>query len=144
MNPKSDIAEELTAVAPPEVAEVRPGEELDWDSLLSYLQAHLPELGSDFRVLQFPNGSANLTYLVEVGDVRLVVRRPPFGQIAPGAHDMGREYKTLSRLWRHFDRAPRAFLFCDDHSVVGSDFLVMDYRDGRGDLGRGPGVDGVA
>ncbi len=131
MNPKSDIAEELRAVAPPEVAEVRPGEELDWDSLLSYLQAHLPELGSDFRVLQFPNGSANLTYLVEVGDVRLVVRRPPFGQIAPGAHDMGREYKTLSRLWRHFDRAPRAFLFCDDHSVVGSDFLVMDYRDGE-------------
>ena len=92
---------------------------------------HLPELAGDFRVLQFPNGSANLTYLVQIGDRQLVVRRPPFGQLAPGAHDMRREYRTLSRLWQQFDRAPRAFLFCDDHSVVGSDFLVMEYREGE-------------
>jgi aminoglycoside phosphotransferase (APT) family kinase protein len=37
----------------------------------------------------------------------------------------------LSRLWRYFGRAPRAFLFCDDHSVIGSDFLVMEYREGE-------------
>jgi aminoglycoside phosphotransferase (APT) family kinase protein len=128
---KTDRENGLTVTVPPEVAEVRPGEGLDWTALVSYLRANLPDLGHDFRVLQFPNGSANLTYLVQVGDVRLVVRRPPFGQIAPGAHDMGREYRTLSRLWRHFDKAPRAFLFCDDHSVVGSDFLVMDYREGE-------------
>jgi aminoglycoside phosphotransferase (APT) family kinase protein len=116
---------------PPEVAAVRPGEELDWHALAAYLRSNLPELGDDLRILQFPNGSANLTYLVQIGDVRLVVRRPPFGQIAPGAHDMGREYRTLSRLWRHFDRAPRALLFCSDHAVVGSDFLVMEYREGE-------------
>ena len=131
MDPKMDMAELDTATPPPEVAEVRPGEELDWDALVTYLRANLPELGDDFRVLQFPNGSANLTYLVQVGEQRLVVRRPPFGQIAPGAHDMRREYRTLSRLWRHFDKAPRALLFCDDHAVVGSDFLVMEYRAGE-------------
>jgi aminoglycoside phosphotransferase (APT) family kinase protein len=118
------------AVPPPEVAPVRPGEELDWGALHRYLRHHLPELDGEFEVLQFPNGSANLTYLVRIGNQPLVVRRPPFGQIAPGAHDMRREYRALSRLWKAFDRAPRALLFCDDPSVIGSDFLVVEYRRG--------------
>jgi aminoglycoside phosphotransferase (APT) family kinase protein len=83
------------------------------------------------QVLQFPNGSANLTYLLRKGPRELVLRRPPFGQIAPGAHDMKREFKVLSRLWRYFDRAPRAYLFCDDHVVVGADFFVMERRRGE-------------
>jgi aminoglycoside phosphotransferase (APT) family kinase protein len=117
--------------APPEVAPVRPGEELDWEALSRYLHANIAALDGDMRVLQFPNGSANLTYLVQFGTRRLVVRRPPFGAIAPGAHDMRREHRTLSRLWRRFDRAPRAYLFCDDHSVIGADFLVVEYRAGE-------------
>lgn len=117
--------------APTEVAPVRPGEELDWASLEGYLRANIAELDGDMTVLQFPNGSANLTYFVQFGEQRLVVRRPPFGVIAPGAHDMRREHRTLSRLWRRFDKAPRAFLFCDDHSVIGSDFLVIEYRAGE-------------
>lgn len=82
-------------------------------------------------VLQFPNGSANLTYLLQIGDTELVLRRPPMGEIAPGAHDMKREYKVLSRLWRQFDRAPRAYAFCDDPSVLGADFFVMERRRGE-------------
>ena len=83
------------------------------------------------EVLQFPNGSANLTYLLRVGSHELVLRRPPFGQIAPGAHDMKREFKVLSRLWRHFNRAPRAYVFCDDPAVLGADFFVMERRRGE-------------
>jgi aminoglycoside phosphotransferase (APT) family kinase protein len=131
MQDRVGSAQAETGVVPPEVAPVRPGEDLDWDSLARYLRDLLPELAGDLRVLQFPNGSANLTYLVQFGEQRLVVRRPPFGKIAPGAHDMGREFRTLSALWRHFDKAPRAFLFCDDHAVVGSDFLVVEYRSGE-------------
>jgi aminoglycoside phosphotransferase (APT) family kinase protein len=86
-------------------------------------------------VLQFPNGSANLTYLIRFGDLELVLRRPPFGTLAPGAHDMRREYKVLSRLWKQFDRAPRALLFCDDASVAGADFFVMERC--RGEVIRG-------
>jgi aminoglycoside phosphotransferase (APT) family kinase protein len=82
-------------------------------------------------VLQFPNGNANLTYLLRLGGHELVLRRPPFGQIAPGAHDMRREYRVLSRLWRHFDRAPRAYLFGDDPAVLGADFFVMERRRGE-------------
>lgn len=124
--------------APPETDAVRAGEELDWASIEAHLRTHLPDEVVDdgpFRVEQFPNGSANLTYLISFGARELVLRRPPFGTIAPGAHDMKREYRVLSRLWRHFDKAPRAYLFCDDHSVGGADFFVMERR--RGEVIRG-------
>jgi aminoglycoside phosphotransferase (APT) family kinase protein len=121
----------VTAAPPAETAPVRPGEELDWASLEAYLRANLPELEGPFAPLQFPNGSANLTYLLRFGGTELVLRRPPFGTVAPGAHDMKREYRVLSKLWTIFDRAPRAYLFCDDHSVIGSDFVVMERRVGE-------------
>jgi aminoglycoside phosphotransferase (APT) family kinase protein len=114
-----------------EVAEVRPGEALDWDRLVPYLRGAIADLDGDFSVRQFPNGSANLTYLLRFGQRELVLRRPPFGALAPGAHDMRREYKVLSRLWRHFPPAPRAYHLCQDHDVVGADFLVMEYRHGQ-------------
>lgn len=126
--------EPWTLKEPPELAPVRPGEELPWDRLAEYLVPRLAEqgrpVGGDMSVQQFPNGSANLTYLLSFGDEHLVLRRPPFGQIAPGAHDMRREFRVLSKLWRSFDRAPRAYLCCVDHSIVGSDFVVSEYRTG--------------
>jgi aminoglycoside phosphotransferase (APT) family kinase protein len=115
---------------PPEYGPVRPGDELGFDQLADYLQASIDGLGALVSVHQFLNGAANLTYLLEFTDRRLVIRRPPFGQIAVGAHDMKREYRALSRLWRSYDRAPRGYLLCDDHSIIGSDFLVIEYRPG--------------
>lgn len=123
---------------PPEVAAVREGEQLDWGAIERWLRAHLPaelDLEGPLEVLQFPNGSANLTYLVRLGGTELVLRRPPFGTLAPGAHDMRREYRVLSRLWRHFDKAPRAYALCEDHAVAGADFFVMERR--RGEVVRG-------
>jgi len=122
---------------PPETEAVRAGEELAWDAIETFLRAELaPEITDGrFGVEQFPNGSANLTYLIAFGDHELVLRRPPFGTIAPGAHDMRREYKVLSRLWDSFDKAPRAYVFCDDHDVAGADFFVMERR--RGEVIRG-------
>jgi len=120
---------------PPEVAVVRPGEQLDWTALDRWLRPRLgdvlPGVDGPLEILQFPNGSANLTYLLRVGSHELVLRRPPMGQLAPGAHDMKREFKVLSRLWRSFDRAPRAYLFGDDPSVLGADFFVMERRRGE-------------
>jgi aminoglycoside phosphotransferase (APT) family kinase protein len=122
----------------PELAAVRGGEALDWDRVEAYLRANLPaelDVAGPFEVLQFPNGAANLTYMIRFGDLELVLRRPPFGRLAPGAHDMKREYGVLSRLWANFDRAPRAYLFCDDAEVAGADFFVMERR--RGEVIRG-------
>ncbi|MEL6984143.1 MAG: phosphotransferase family protein [Actinomycetota bacterium] len=120
--------------APPETAPVRSGEDLDWAGIEAHLRSELPAdvVGPGrFVVEQFPNGSANLTYLVAFGETELVLRRPPFGTLAPGAHDMKREFTVLSNLWQHFERAPRAYLFCQDHSVAGADFFVMERRRGE-------------
>jgi aminoglycoside phosphotransferase (APT) family kinase protein len=113
-----------------EAAPVRTGDDLDWPRIESYLREHLEGAEGEFTVLQFPHGAANLTYLLRFGDREFVLRRPPFGVIAPGAHDMRREFRVLSRLWRVFDLAPRAYVFCDDHDVAGADFFVMQRRDG--------------
>src|SRR5262245_30404052 len=127
---KIDASPEL-----PETAAVRPGEELDRATLERWLRPRLADIleGTDepLDILQFPNGSANLTYLIHLGSPELVLRRPPMGQLPPGAHDMRREYKVLSRLWRRFDRAPRAYVFCDDPAVLGADFFVMERRRGE-------------
>jgi aminoglycoside phosphotransferase (APT) family kinase protein len=113
-----------------EVAPVRPGEDLDWAALESYLRSVIPALDGEFTVMQFPNGSANLTYRVAFGDQQLVVRRPPLGQLAIGSHDMSREYRALSGLWAAYDRAPRPLAYTDDPAIVGAEFLVIEYRSG--------------
>ena len=115
---------------PADASPVRPGQELDWVRIEDHVREHIPELGGDMEVLQFPNGSANLTYYLRFGAMELVLRRPPFGRLAPGAHDMGREHRVLSRLWRAFPPAPRAYLFCDDLAVAGAPFFIMEYRPG--------------
>jgi aminoglycoside phosphotransferase (APT) family kinase protein len=121
----------VTADYPPEYGPVRPGDELDWHRLAHFLRSNIDGLGQFVTAQQFPNGAANLTYLLEFSGRRLVIRRPPFGELAVGAHDMKREFRALSRLWRSYDRAPRAYLLCVDHTVAGADFLVIEYREGQ-------------
>src|SRR5689334_863660 len=104
-----------------DTAPIREGEELDLDSLEKYLRDHLPDLinrdtldGARIRVEQFPGGHSNLTYLVCFGEQELVLRRPPFGPVAPTAHDMPREYRLLSAIHPLFALAPRPYLLCED------------------------------
>ena len=118
----------------PETAPVRIGEDLNWESIEEFLRRELPnslDTSGVFMVRQFPNGAANLTYLISFGDTELVLRRPPFGTLAPGAHDMAREYKVLSRLWEIFPKAPRAYLFTEDQSIAGAEMFVMERREGE-------------
>ena len=111
--------------------EIRKGEGLDWQKLETYLRSELPkETEGEMVVAQFHGGHANLTYLLKFGETELVVRRPPFGKIAPGAHDMKREYRVLSKLYKVFPEAPRAYLFCDDDSIIGAPFVVAERKRG--------------
>ncbi len=110
--------------------DIRPGEKLDWKTLEAHLRRELPELKGEMTVAQFHGGHANLTYLLRFGERELVLRRPPFGKLAPGAHDMRREYRVLSKLNEHFPPAPRAFLLGTDPAIIGSDFVVMERRTG--------------
>lgn len=111
---------------PEESAVVREGESLDAARLEPYLRDFLPDAGTGFEIRQFPGGHSNLTYAIRVGEVELVLRRPPFGSQVKSAHDMGREYTILSAIHDRYRYAPRTFGYCQDESVIGAKFYVME------------------
>ncbi|HUS64773.1 MAG TPA: phosphotransferase family protein [Kofleriaceae bacterium] len=104
----------------------RPGEEVDAARLRAYLEAHGVAVPGELVIEQFPGGHSNLTYLVRTGDRQLVLRRPPVGSKVKTAHDMGREHRVLSRLSAAWPRAPRPVLLCEDESVLGARFYLME------------------
>lgn len=111
-----------------EVTQVRRGEEIDIDRLGRYLAERLGQ--SDLSVSQFPAGNSNLTYLIEMGNVEYVLRRPPFGNTVKSAHDMNREFQVLTKLFAVYNPAPKPLLYCSDKSVIGSEFFLMERRNG--------------
>ncbi len=116
-----------------DTAPIRPEERFDEEAVATYLRDHLPErVGRDGDIAfdQFPGGAANLTYRAITEGGEYVLRRAPLGEVAAGAHDMTREFQVLSQLWRAFPKAPRAYHLCEDGSVMGKPFLVMERRHG--------------
>lgn len=107
-------------------SQVRSGEELPVETLHNYLSTHLSEVTAPLIVEQFPAGFSNLTYLLRSGDRELVLRRPPVGAKIKTAHDMSREYRILSHLYPVYKKVPRPLLFCDDESILGAPFYVME------------------
>lgn len=116
-------------------APVRAGEELDTVALRDYLISALPsvfrETNEVVEIRQFPGGHSNLTYLVNYGPHEFVLRRPPVGPVAPTAHDMPREYRLLSVINPHFPLAPKPVLLCEDSTVIGVPFYLMERRRGQ-------------
>ncbi len=114
-----------------DVAPVRAGEELNTSALAAYLRSRLPGVTDDvIEIAQFPGGHSNLTYLVRISDQEYVLRRPPFGPVAPTAHDMPREYRLLKAIHPVFPLAPEPFLLCEDTEVIGAPFYLMERRRG--------------
>lgn len=116
---------------------VRASEQLDWEALANYARENLAAtLGDRFdrtapmTVEQFPGGHSNLTYLLRFGDQEFAMRRPPFGPVPPRAHDMARECRILAAIHPVFPLAPRPFLLCEDQSIIGSTFYLMERRHG--------------
>lgn len=112
----------------------RQGEELDERAVAAWLKGKVPGSDRPLEIRQFGGGHANLTYCLRFGSgasaVEYVLRRPPLGPVAPGSHDMAREYRALSVLYQAFRYAPRAFAYCEDESVIGAPFFVMERRHG--------------
>ena len=120
---------------------VRAGEELDLPRLAAFLREQGLSAG-DLSQEQFPKGHSNLTYLVRAGGREYVLRRPPVGSKVKSAHDMGREARILLKLQPVFPLAPRVVAVCDDASVLGAPFYLMERI--RGLILRGPEPRGIA
>jgi aminoglycoside phosphotransferase (APT) family kinase protein len=103
---------------------------LDLAALGPYLARISLPLDPAEPVCQFGTGMANINYRLRAGGRLLVLRRPPDGELPPGAHDMAREHRILSRLWRALPLAPESVHLCENKSVIGVPFQLIEYRPG--------------
>lgn len=102
---------------------------VDDDSLAAYLESHLGPV-EYYDIEHHPEGHSNETLFVTWGEKELVIRRPPPGETADTAHDVLREYRIIDSLQETDVCVPRTVVGCEDHSVLGSDFYVMEKQDG--------------
>ncbi len=108
----------------------RPGamrgeDRIDAAAVASFLNERVAGLSGEPAIAQFPDGASNLTYLLSYGARDLILRRPPSGTMAKGAHDVLREARIMSALRPHYPFVPQVVAACDDAGVIGCDFYVM-------------------
>src|SRR5579883_1003329 len=109
---------------------VRDGQAFDTSRLEPWLRERVRDLPASLAVEQFGRGFSNLTYLLRFGDGdgarELVLRRAPPGVKIKSAHDMGREFRILSHLADAWTKSPRPLAHCEDESLIGTAFYVME------------------
>jgi aminoglycoside phosphotransferase (APT) family kinase protein len=106
--------------------DIRNGEGLETEKIKEFLESNLGQTFEDVTIRQFRSGYSNLTYLVEAQGREYVLRRPPFGAKAATAHDMKREFDIMNALKPVYPYCPNTVIYCDDESVIGAPFYLME------------------
>lgn len=114
-----------------EDAGVRAGFELDAGALEAWMRARLDLPSGPLRISQFSGGQSNPTYQVRIGDLGLVLRRKPPGPLLKGAHDVLREARVMAALGGAGFPVPRILGVCEDPTVTGTAFYLMEQIEGR-------------
>ena len=105
--------------------------EFDPARLDAFLRARIPGLSGPMDLVRVGGGQSNPTFFLSYGDRRLVLRKRPPGTLLPSAHAVDREYRVMQALAATDVPVPRMLVFCDDPSVVGTAFYVMERIEGR-------------
>ncbi len=105
--------------------------EFDPARLRDFLRRAIPGLDGEMRLARIGGGQSNPTFFVDFDNRALVLRKQPPGELLPSAHAVDREFRILRALAGTDVPVPNAVLYCDDRSVVGTPFYVMDKLDGR-------------
>jgi aminoglycoside phosphotransferase (APT) family kinase protein len=114
-----------------ETSAIRLREGLPLATLSEYLHGKLDGAESAIHVEQFSDGHSNLTYLLTCDSGQeYVLRRAPLGPVAPKAHDMAREFRVLEAVHPHFPEAPHPLHLCENLSILGAVFFIMERRQG--------------
>jgi aminoglycoside phosphotransferase (APT) family kinase protein len=111
--------------------EVTEQHRIDETKLAAWLEAHVEGYQGPLTVRQFKGGQSNPTYQLITPSKKYVMRRKPPGKLLPSAHAVDREFRVISALHGAGFPAPRAYALCEDESVTGTMFYVMDCVDGR-------------
>src|SRR2546422_8143194 len=104
---------------------------IDLGRLQAFLASRLPEFDATLVARQFKGGQSNPTYLLEAAGRRYVLRRKPPGKLLPSAHAVDREFRVIQALHAAGFPVARPHALCEDESVLGTAFYVMDFVEGR-------------
>ena len=121
----SDTAEGTATIAPTEALKI------DENRLAEYLRGVLPNAAGPMQLKLFSHGQSNPTYFVTFGDASYVVRKQPPGELLPSAHAVDREHRVQKALHAQGFPVARQFHYCDDKTIVGTPFYVMEKMEGR-------------
>ena len=121
----------LTPMQGQQIIDVRESHAFDEGALARYLTGHLPGFDTPLAVRQFAGGQSNPTFLLETAAIRSVLRKKPPGDLLPSAHAVEREFRVMTALAAQGLPIARPLLFCEDASIIGTPFYVMDYVEGR-------------
>ncbi len=104
---------------------------LDVEKLSDYLTEQLDEFSGIKKSKKFNTGQSNPTYLLETAQKKYVLRKKPPGELLPSAHAVDREYKIIRALEETKVPVPKTVFLCNDESIIGTIFYVMEFVDGR-------------
>ncbi|OCC23468.1 aminoglycoside phosphotransferase [Croceicoccus estronivorus] len=111
--------------------EIREGHEINRESLSAWMRDNIPDFEGISDVRQFKGGQSNPTYKLLAAERNYVLRRKPPGKLLKGAHAIEREAKVLTCLGGTGFPVPQVYGLCEDESIIGSPFYVMEMVDGR-------------
>jgi len=121
----------MTAQTSPELIDVRPALRFDEARLTDWLDAHVDSFKGPVSVRQFKGGQSNPTYLLHTAGRDYVLRRKPTGALLKGAHAIEREARVMRALQTTGFPVPDVRVLCEDDTVIGSAFYIMDKVEGR-------------
>ncbi|WP_027962956.1 phosphotransferase family protein [Halalkalibacillus halophilus] len=106
-------------------------EYIDWTLVRTFIRTNLSNIpDEEIYVKKFSEGYSNMTYQLAIGNWEGVLRRPPFGEIPPKAHDMEREHHLLEKVNRAFPLAPKPYLFSEGGEMMDKHFYIMEKKPG--------------
>jgi aminoglycoside phosphotransferase (APT) family kinase protein len=103
----------------------------DMDRLKRYLASKIDDLGGGLEVRQFQGGASNPTFLLSTPTRRFVLRKKPPGALLASAHQVEREHRVMQALAATDVPVPRMRVLCEDESIIGTPFYIMDFLEGR-------------
>jgi len=114
-----------------EIVQVRPAHRLNERTLAEYLRNKLDGFSGELLIRKFKHGQSNPTFLLSAGGNACVLRKKPPGELLPSAHAVDREYRILKALNSADVPVPEPYLLCEDASIIGTPFYVMEFVEGR-------------
>lgn len=106
-------------------------QQLDIELLNRYLSDKINDFQKIIEYKKFSIGQSNPTYLLNTSNKQYVLRRQPPGELLKSAHQVDREFRVMQALYNTAVPVPRMYHLCEDREVLGSQFYIMDFANGK-------------